>query len=144
MPHSSLRPTKRWVDYLSISLRPGTSSVAKRRFYSAFFANPLLTPYLRVHYGVSPVFNIAYTIVHFQTFSTQDRSTFYLIPSRHLFCCRRRRRRGRGRRITLALCKYGVTTFFCTRDNFVLGVIFDEESMGDWSPISENFTFYEQ
>ena len=57
-------------------------------------------------------FNIAFATVELQTFPTRGPSTFYLIPSRHLFNRKmafkasggRRRRRGRGR-IALAPCK---------------------------------------
>ena len=83
---------------------------AQNDVFCAFFANPLLTPYLRGHNEVVPILNIAYATVQLQTFQTRGRSTFHLIPSRHLFnhkmtfkasgCGRRRRLR-----ITLALCK---------------------------------------
>ena len=57
--------------------------------------------------------NIAYATLQLQTFPTRGRSTFYLIPSRHLFNRKMtfkasggRRGRGRGRgRIALAPCK---------------------------------------
>ena len=59
--------------------------------------------------------NIAYATLQLQTFPTRGRSTFYLIPSRHLFNRkmtfkasggrRRRGRRGRRGRIALAPCK---------------------------------------
>ena len=72
-----------------------------------FSLNPYLTPYLRGHNGVKPIFDIAYATVPLQTFQTRIRSTFYLIPSRHLFNCKMTfetsgRRGCRG--ITLTLC----------------------------------------
>ena len=79
---------------------------------------PYLTPYLRGQNGVRAIFYIAYATLQLQTFPTRGRSTFYLIPSRHLFNRkmtfkasgrrrgrRRGRRPGRGRRIALAPCK---------------------------------------
>ena len=80
-----------------------------------FSLTPYLTPYLRGQNGVRAIFYIAYATLQLQTFPTLGRSTFYLIPSRHLFNRKMtfkasgRRRRGRGRRrrgrIALAQCK---------------------------------------
>ena len=81
-----------------------------------FSLTPYLTPYLRGQNGPVKVSNIAYATLQLQTFPTLGRSTFYLIPSRHLFnrkmtfkaSGRRGRGRGRGRRgrrIALAPCK---------------------------------------
>ena len=82
-----------------------------------FSLTPYLTPYLRGQNGPVKLSNIAYATLQLQTFPTLGRSTFYLIPSRHLFnrkmtfkaSGRRRRGRGRGRgrrgRIALAPCK---------------------------------------
>ena len=83
-----------------------------------FLLTPYLTPYLRGQNGPVTISNIAYATLQLQTFPTLGRSTFYLIPSRHLFNRkmtfkasgrgrgrRGRGRRGRGRRIALAPCK---------------------------------------
>ena len=83
-------------------------------FFGAFFANPLFDPLFKGSKWARKISNIAYATLQLQTFPTLGRSTFYLIPSRHLFnrkmtfkaSGRRRRGRGRrGRRIALAPCK---------------------------------------
>ena len=52
-----------------------------RMLYDPFFQN--LTRNLSGHDKVSPIFYVAYATFQFETFKTQGRSSFYLIPPWH-------------------------------------------------------------